>query len=280
MINARLYRIMIGCPSDIKAEVQVAKDVILEWSVLNAETQGITLLPLHWKDNSYPVADNPPQKSLNKQLVDKSDLLVCIFAAKIGQPTDTAESGSIEEIEEHIKAGKPVMLYFRTQIDVASTSPENLQKLLDFKSRVQKNNLYCEYKNEKDFADVFRRQLQQFLNENWIKDAQTESVAANKGAQQPTVAFDDEELNIFSRWANNDVDSQFTAMWTRRGLKVHFGYHNNYVFPRGEAEAEYEDYMNRLQTAGYIIKSGVSNSVPSYKITKMGYDFAKTLPSD
>jgi hypothetical protein len=38
--------------------------------------------------------------------------------------------------------------------------------------------------------------------------------------------------------------------------------------------------MNRLQTAGYIIKSGVSNGVPSYKITKMGYDFAKTLPSD
>lgn len=280
MINARLYRIMIGCPSDIKDEVQIAKDVIMEWSVMNAETHSIALLPLHWRENSFTVADNPPQKSLDKQLVEKSDLLVCIFAAKIGQPTDTAESGSIEEIEEHIKAGKPVMIYFRTQIDVTSTSSENLQKLFDFKSRVQKNNLYCEYKDEKDFAEVFRRQLQQFLNENWIKEAQTELVAAQKGAQQPNIVFSDEELKLFSSWANNTVDTLFTALRTRGGLEVHFGYRNGYTFPRGEAESEYEDFMNRLQSAGYILQSGMSNGVASYKITKNGYDFAKTLPVD
>lgn len=268
---------MIGCPSDVKDEVEIAKNVILEWSMINADTQGISLLPLYWKDNSYPVADNPPQKSLNRQLVDKSDLLVCIFAAKIGKPTDTAESGSIEEIEEHVNAGKPVMLYFRTQIDVTSTSTEDLQKLFDFKSRMQKSNLYCEYRDGQDFAMIFRRQLQQFLNDNWIKETQTETVAEIKESQS-SIVFEDEELELFSRWANNPVDTQFTAIWTRRGLEVHFGYHNSYTFPRGEAEAQYEDIMNRLQTAGYIVKSGDSNGVPSYKITKKGYDYAKTLP--
>ena len=89
-----------------------------------------------------------------------------------------------------------------------------------------------------------------------------------------------DEMKIFSRWANNDVDSLFTAMWTRSGLEVHFGYHNSYTFPRGKAEAEYEDFIIRLQTAGFIIRSGVSNDVPTYKITKKGYDFAKTLPLD
>lgn len=36
------------------------------------------------------------------------------------------------------------------------------------------------------------------------------------------------------------------AQWSRPGLEVHFGYNNSCVFPRGEAEARYEDFMNRL----------------------------------
>ena len=67
------------------------------------------------------------------------------------------------------------------------------------------------------------------------------------------------------------------AMWSRKGLEVHFGYHNGYTFPRGEALAQYEDLMNRLQQAGFITADGTSNNVTKYKITKQGYDYAKTL---
>ena len=277
MINCRLYRIMIGCPSDVTAEVDIAREIILEWSITNAETHGMALLPLHWKNSAYPISDNPPQKSLNHQLVDKSDLLVCVFAAKIGSPTDTAESGSIEEIEEHVKSGKPVMLYFKSQIDIKTTTPENLQKLLDFKSRMQKSNLYWEYFDEKDFAGLFRIQLQHFLNDNWIKASQEELLSAKEAISLRKVSFDDDELKIFSSWANNPVDDTFMGVWTRQGLNVFFGYKNSYTFPRGKAEASYEDFMKRLLEAGYIERSGMSNKVQTYKITKQGYDFAKTL---
>lgn len=66
-------------------------------------------------------------------------------------------------------------------------------------------------------------------------------------------------------------------MWTRQGLEVHFGYKNGYIYPRGEALAQYEDYMERLQYAGYIIVDGTVNKLKRYKITKQGYDFAETL---
>ena len=66
-------------------------------------------------------------------------------------------------------------------------------------------------------------------------------------------------------------------MWTQQGLEVHFGYKNGYIYPRGEALAQYEDYMERLQYAGYIIVDGTVNKVKRYKITKQGYDFAKIL---
>lgn len=92
-----------------------------------------------------------------------------------------------------------------------------------------------------------------------------------------TIEFSEDELNIFSRWANNPTDSNFIATWTRQGLEVHFGYRNGYIYPHGEALAQYEDYMERLQQAGYIAADGMSNNVKKYKITKHGYDFAKTL---
>jgi hypothetical protein len=92
-----------------------------------------------------------------------------------------------------------------------------------------------------------------------------------------TIEFSEDELKIFSRWANNSTDSNFIATWTRQGLEVHFGYHNGYTFPRGEALALYEDYMERLQQAGYIVVDGTSNKVKRYKITKQGYEFAKAL---
>jgi hypothetical protein len=101
----------------------------------------------------------------------------------------------------------------------------------------------------------------------------------NESAEEnsDTIEFSKDELKIFSRWANNSTDSNFISVWTRQGLEVHFGYKNGYIYPRGEALAQYEDYMERLQYAGYIIVDGTVNKVKRYKITKQGYDFAKTL---
>lgn len=101
----------------------------------------------------------------------------------------------------------------------------------------------------------------------------------NESAEEntDTIEFSKDELKIFSRWANNSTDSNFISVWTRQGLEVHFGYKNVYIYPRGEALAQYEDYMERLQYAGYIIVDGTVNKVKRYKITKQGYDFAKTL---
>lgn len=273
MFSGNIYRIMIGCPSDVKDEVQIAQEVIQNWTEINAEATRTVLLPLHWKSDSYPAFGEHPQKLLDKQLVEKSDLLVCIFAAKIGTPTDTAASGSIEEIEEHIKVGKPVMLYFRSKIDIKTTTPDDLQKLIDFKSSVQNSGFYWEYTDEDKFKELFRDQLQHFLNDHWLKNPP----AITDDSQNDQISFDEDELQLFSQWANNPTDSNFMAIWTRSGLEVHFGYHNSKVFPRGEAEASYDDFMNRLQQAGYIVPNGRKGNVTYYKITKKGYDFAKTL---
>ena len=45
------------------------------------------------------------QAIINRQIVKDSDLVVAIFWTRIGTPTGVAQSGMIEEIEEHYWRG-------------------------------------------------------------------------------------------------------------------------------------------------------------------------------
>ena len=71
MYRATVYKIMIGAPSDIQEEIQIAKNVIHRWNVINSEYQRRVLLPLHWSDNAYPLAGEHPQKTIDKTVVVK-----------------------------------------------------------------------------------------------------------------------------------------------------------------------------------------------------------------
>ena len=165
---ARVYRIMIGAPSDIKEEVQIAKDVINEWNYVHTELHHKVLFPLHWSISAYPNSGKHPQKIINEQVVDKSDLLICIFGSKLGTPTDTDISGSVEEINEHLKAGKDVMIFFRKNLEIESLDDmQQVEKLLKFKESIKGNALFEEYEKN-SFKSILSQKLQLFLNNTWL----------------------------------------------------------------------------------------------------------------
>lgn len=165
---ARVYRIMIGAPSDIKEEVQIAEDVINEWNYVHTELHHKVLLPLHWSISAYPNSGKHPQKIINEQVVDKSDLLICIFGSKLGTPTDTDISGSVEEINEHLKAGKDVMIFFRKNLEIESLDDmQQVEKLLKFKESIKGNALFEEYEKN-SFKSILSQKLQLFLNNTWL----------------------------------------------------------------------------------------------------------------
>lgn len=165
---ARVYRIMIGAPSDIKEEVQIAKDVINEGNYVHTELHHKVLLPLHWSISAYPNSGKHPQKIINEQVVDKSDLLICIFGSKLGTPTDTDISGSVEEINEHLKAGKDVMIFFRKNLEIESLDDmQQVEKLLKFKESIKGNALFEEYEKN-SFKSILSQKLQLFLNNTWL----------------------------------------------------------------------------------------------------------------
>jgi hypothetical protein len=108
--ETQVLRVLIASPSDLFEERQTATDAINEWSAQHAQAESIVLLPIRWETHAKPESGVRPQDALNRQLVKSSDILVGMFWTKIGTPTGVAESGTFEEINEFVAAGKPAQL--------------------------------------------------------------------------------------------------------------------------------------------------------------------------
>ena len=110
--SAVVYKVMIASPSDVSAERSIVREVLSEWNVVNADVRRQVLLPIGWETHTVPEMGDRPQALINKQILHDCDLLVGVFWTRIGTATGEYASGTVEEIEEHIKAGRPTMLYF------------------------------------------------------------------------------------------------------------------------------------------------------------------------
>src|SRR5215203_5083794 len=133
--STETYRVLIASPSDLEEERQVATDVINEWNVQHAVVEGVVLLPVKWETHATPASNVRPQEAINSQLVDECDILVGMFWTKIGTSTGVAESGTVEEIDQFVAAGKPTMLYFSSRpIDPNKIDLKQQKRLRAFKA--------------------------------------------------------------------------------------------------------------------------------------------------
>ena len=198
MYAASVYNIMIGAPSDIIDEIKIAFDAINEWNGINSERDKIVLIPLHWSTNTYPVAGNHPQKSINNQITSKSDLMIGIFGTKFGTKTDEYDSGTQEEIEKHINSGKNVMLFFRQKVSTKNIDLKQYNNLIEFKNKYSNKLYWCEYNDDSDFKSVLLNKLQLFLNDNWLnqKIKYDNSDGSSFGDENLSISFDKKEINV------------------------------------------------------------------------------------
>src|SRR5271157_2469620 len=109
---SKIYRVMIASPSDLTEERRAATEAVNEWNVQHADADATVLLPIKWETHALPTADVRPQSAINDQLVDRCDILIGMFWTKLGTATGVAASGTVEEIDRFVAAGKPAMLYF------------------------------------------------------------------------------------------------------------------------------------------------------------------------
>ena len=132
--TADIYRVLIASPSDLGEERQAAAEAVEDWNAQHAAAEGVVLLPVRWETHVRPEAGVRPQEAINRQIVDDCDILVGMFWTRLGTSTGVAPSGTAEEIDRTVAAGKPALLYFSDRpIAPSAIDTRQLNDLADFK---------------------------------------------------------------------------------------------------------------------------------------------------
>lgn len=257
--NATVYKVVIASPSDVEKERAIARKVIYKWDALHSEEKRIILLPVGWETHSYPETGDRPQSILNKQIIKNSDLLIGIFWTRIGTPTGEAESGTVEEIEEHIKTGKPAMLYFSNkQIGPQKINNEQYEKVKAFKKKYSGKSLYHEFSTDEEFENELYDHLVLKVNDSdYFKHSSL--------------------LGKHDYMKNNNVDSEIAIielmiMNILAKDKQNEATIKDYLNDKGFNNLDYNLAINSLTGKGFVRQTNVSPV--SYGLGPRGYQWA------
>jgi hypothetical protein len=145
--EATVLRVMIASPSDVQEGRDAVERAIHSWNDANAENKKVILQPWRWETSAVPVLGGHPQRLINAQGVDKSDIVFAMFAGRLGSATPDAISGTAEEIDRALDAGKPVHLYFSTAGLPIDVDTKQLDAVRAFRTDMESKGLLGEYSN-------------------------------------------------------------------------------------------------------------------------------------
>lgn len=145
--TARVLQVMIASPGDVNRDRKAIKDTIVAWNTKHRKPLNVILDPIMWETHSAPDLSDRPQAVINRQLLMDCDILIGLFWSRLGTPTGAALSGTVEEIEEALKLGKRVLLYFSQAPVPIDVNIDQLQKLREVQADFKRRGLVSTYKS-------------------------------------------------------------------------------------------------------------------------------------
>jgi len=277
--EASVYSVLIASPSDVAPERNVIREILAEWNAVHSFARKTVLLPHGWETNAWPAMGDRPQALLNQQMLIHCDLLVGIFWTRIGTPTGAYVSGSVEEIEEHIKSGKPAMLYFsQAPVIPDSVDAAQYEELKRFRESCRSRGLLETYTDLNDFRSKFYRHLQLRLNQEPFSGAG----AAEDGTPQLVAEGDRQAIPSLSREAQTllkearqDPMGIIQRLETLGGLLIATNGKSFVEQNDPRTRAIWEDAVRELETEGLIADRGYKREV--FRVTREGYEVAKIV---
>jgi hypothetical protein len=276
--DAKAVEIMIASPSDVAQERQIVREVVAEWNAVHSRARAVVLMPVSWETHSAPELSGRPQQMINDRVLAHADLLVGIFWARVGTPTGKAISGSIEEIEEHRRHGKPVMLYFSNAPVVPdSIDQSQYEQLKKFKKWATGEGIVWSYEDREDFRSIFRHQLQLTLRDNpylrgfFAENADTD-VEPNLSRAALVAPLSGDALELLRVAATDDQD-QGTILILRGadGAHVQAGHQNFGEWGDRRSAARWQAAVGELRSQGLVERRGGTSGVDVFEITHAGY---------
>lgn len=277
--QAKVFNVMIASPGDVASERTIIRDVIYEWNAVHSNTRNIVLLPVGWESHSSPEMGASPQDIINNQILDKCDLLVGVFWTRIGTPTTDFASGTVEEIEKHISADKPAMLYFSSQPVVMDTvNPEQYSELSKFKKSCQSRGLYEGYDSHSDFKEKFYRHLQLKVNEHALfKFEVSDSLSLQSEVVESNTSLPglSNEGRVLLKEASLDSSGTIVSLSYIGGDDVQTNGKNLVASQDPREVARWKSAVQELEDENLIEDRGHKGEV--FRITNLGYQVADMI---
>lgn len=163
---ANVVSVLIASPGDTIEYRDAVEHALHQWNADRAKAAEVVLLPLRWEVNAVPVIADSPQAAINKQLLERADVVVGLFWARLGQATERHPSGTVEEILEAADAGKRVHVYFsNAPVPHTLLDPEELTRLATVKQELGRRALYAEFASGEDLKTRVRTAIESDLVE-------------------------------------------------------------------------------------------------------------------
>jgi len=156
--KAEVLRVMIASPSDVQQERNEIEKAIFDWNNLYSEETQIILLPNRWENDVTPTySGTEAQDVINKQLVSKCDILIGVFWTKLGTPTLSYSSGTLEEINIFIEQGKEVMVYFVDKDIPRGINFDEIRRVDAYKKQFGIKGVYATYSVNRIVNHLYRK---------------------------------------------------------------------------------------------------------------------------
>lgn len=280
--KATIIPVMIASPGDVSEEREAVREVIHDWNDVNASSQGTVLTPVGWETHSSPELGARPQELINERLLKNCDLLIAVFWTRLGSPTGEASSGTVEEIEEHIAAGKPAMIYFSSKpVAPESVDAEQYAAVKEFKRRVKDQGLIDEFDNLDEFRRKLSKQLQLCLLQNSHIKNIVEGATEGKVNVLPSAAPPEEaervplseESKHLLKLTASEKDGVILKTATFDGRHIQAG--GQTFGGHGKEAAKWEEALNELISQGLVVARGYKDQV--FELTHKGWKVAEQL---
>lgn len=278
--TATVINVMIASPSDMPQERLIARDVMSEWNTIHANDKRTVLMPTGWETHSVPDTGDRPQAIISGQLLKDADLLVAMFWTRIGSPTGVARSGTVEEIEEHIGAGKPAMIYFSSApVRPDSIDNDQYSALQAFKRSLRARGLFEEYENLSEFRTKFARQLAQTIISKFQgvppTGALAPAVAVPVPQPMPAIGSAARELLVE---ASKDRQGVVMSLQTMEGSSVQTNGRNFAERGNPRSEAQWRGAVAELSKLGLLEDRAGKDEV--FFVTDDSYHVAELLKQE
>ncbi len=150
--HATVVQVLVASPGDTQAERTAILAETSRWNGRYARGREFVFSPWLYELHSTPILGDRPQAIINSQGVDRSDVVVAVFAARLGSGTGVDISGTTEEIKRARKKGIPVHVFFSDAGLPRDVDVNQLQKLREFQESLKDEGLYASYSDAKDLA--------------------------------------------------------------------------------------------------------------------------------